>query len=161
LARAQTREQVPQIEHVSARSLLESVASAVRTHEGVTLTVDCDVDLTLATEPDLVEQSLINLTVNAVNNTTKGAIVLSARRANGSVTIEVTDTGAGMSRLVKERVFERFYRANGRDNDGFGLGLAIVRESVRVLGGTIEVDSTPGSGTRVRMTLPAAESANS
>jgi signal transduction histidine kinase len=105
-----------------------------------------------------VEQSLINLTVNAANNTSRGAIVLSARQANGEVAIEVADSGTGMSRNVRERVFERFYRGNGRDTEGFGLGLAIVRESVRVLGGRIEVDSAPGTGTRVRVTLPASES---
>jgi signal transduction histidine kinase/HAMP domain-containing protein len=158
LARAQTREEPPRIERVSARSLLESVASAVPTREGVTLTVDCEDGLELATEPTLVEQSLISLTVNALNNTSKGAIVLSARQAQGEVAIEVADSGKGMPRKVRERVFERFYRGNGRDNGGFGLGLAIVRESVRVLGGRIEVDSVPGSGTRVRVILPAAES---
>ena len=161
LARAQTREEAPRIERVSARALLESVAAAVPTRDGVTLTIDCDEDLELATEPDLVEQSLINLTVNAANNTSRGAIVLTARQANGEVAIEVADSGAGMSRKVRERVFERFYRGNGRDTEGFGLGLAIVRESVRVLGGRIEVDSAPGSGTRVRVTLPAGDSSES
>ena len=151
-------EEAPRIERVSARALLESVAAAVPTRDGVTLTIDCDEDLELATEPDLVEQSLINLTVNAANNTSRGAIVLTARQANGEVAIEVADSGAGMSRKVRERVFERFYRGNGRDTEGFGLGLAIVRESVRVLGGRIEVDSAPGSGTRVRVTLPAGDS---
>jgi two-component system, OmpR family, sensor kinase len=63
-----------------------------------------------------------------------------------------------MSRSVRERVFERFYRGgNGRDTDGFGLGLAIVNESVRVLGGRIEIESAPGSGTRVQVLLPGPE----
>jgi signal transduction histidine kinase len=160
LARAQTREELPRVKRVSARSLLESVAAAVSPREGVTLTVDCDEGLELATEPDLVEQSLISLAANAVKNTSEGAVVLSAREANGAVAIEVVDSGPGMSRAVRERVFDRFYRGNGRDTDGFGLGLAIVREAVRALGGRIEVDSAPGAGTRVRVTLPAAEPAS-
>jgi signal transduction histidine kinase len=57
----------------------------------------------------------------------------------------------------QERVFDRFYRAGGRDADGFGLGLAIVRQAVRVLGGGIEVASTPHVGTTVTITLPADE----
>jgi signal transduction histidine kinase/HAMP domain-containing protein len=158
LARAQTREESPRVERVSARALLESVAAAVPMRDGVTLTIDCDDDLELATEPNLVEQSLINLAVNAANNTSKGAIVLTARQVDGGVAIEVADSGAGMPRNVRERVFERFYRGNGRDAEGFGLGLAIVRESVRVLGGEIEVDSAPGAGTRVRVTLSSGES---
>lgn len=160
LARAQTREELPRVKRVSARSLLESVAAAVSPREGVTLTVDCDEGLELATEPDLAEQSLISLAANAVKNTSQGAVVLSARETNGAVAIEVVDSGPGMSRAVRERVFDRFYRGNGRDTDGFGLGLAIVREAVRALGGRIEVDSAPGSGTRVRVTLPAAEPAS-
>lgn len=157
LARAQTREELPRIERVSARSLLQSVAAAVSPREGVTVTVTCDDGVELATEPKLAEQSLINVASNAVKNTKEGAVVLSARKVDGAVVIEVTDSGIGMSRAVKERVFERFYRGNGRDTEGFGLGLAIVRESVRVLGGRIEVESIPGSGTTVRVTLPAAE----
>jgi signal transduction histidine kinase len=157
LARAQTREEPPQIKRVPVRSLLESVAAALSPSERVRLAVDCDEDLELATEPKLVEQSLVNLASNAVKNTKEGAVVLSARKSNGAVTIEVTDSGVGMTRSVRERVFDRFYRGNGRDSEGFGLGLAIVRESIRVLGGRIEIDSTPGSGTTVRVTLPAAE----
>ena len=158
LARAQTREEAPHIEQVSVRTLLENVAAAVSPGEHVKLAVDCDEDVDLATEPRLLEQSLVNLASNAVKNTKEGAVVLSARQSNGAVTIEVTDSGIGMSRAVRERVFDRFYRGNGRDSEGFGLGLAIVRESIRVLGGRIEIDSTPGSGTTVRITLPAAGS---
>jgi signal transduction histidine kinase/HAMP domain-containing protein len=157
LARAQTREEPPRIQRVSARSLLESVAAAMSPREGVRLAVDCDDDVELATEPMLAEQSLVSVASNAVKNTREGAVVLSARQANGEVTIEVTDSGVGMSRAVRDRVFDRFYRGNGRDSDGFGLGLAIVRESVRVLGGRIDIESAPGAGTTVRVTLPAAE----
>jgi two-component system OmpR family sensor kinase len=58
----------------------------------------------------------------------------------------------------QERIFDRFYRGDGdgRDAGGFGLGLAIVRESVRALGGRIELESAPGAGTVVRVVLPAA-----
>ena len=157
LARAQTREEAPRIQRVRVRSLLESVAAAVLPSERVKLAINCDEDVELATEPRLVEQTLVNLASNAMKNTKEGAVVLSARRTDGAVTLEVTDSGVGMSRAVRERVFDRFYRGNGRDSEGFGLGLAIVRESVRVLGGRIEIESTPGSGTTIRITLPAAE----
>ena len=157
LARAQTHEELPRLQRVSARSLLESVAAAVSPREGVKLAVNCDDDVELATEPRLAEQSLINVVSNAVKNTKEGAVVLSARQADGAVAIEVTDSGIGMSRAVRDRVFERFYRGNGRDSEGFGLGLAIVRESVRVLGGRVDIESAPDSGTTVRITLPAAE----
>ena len=72
-----------------------------------------------------------------------------------SVTIEVEDSGPGMSPEVQRHVFDRFYRGE-RDADGFGLGLAIVRESVRTLGGRIELDSSPGEGTVFRIVLARA-----
>jgi signal transduction histidine kinase/HAMP domain-containing protein len=159
LARAQTQEELPPLKRVSACALLESVAAAVSPKEGVILTVACDEEIELATEPDLAEQSLINLVTNAVKHTSRGAVVLSAHRSNGDVTIEVADSGPGMSRAVRERVFDRFYRGNSRDTDGFGLGLAIVHEAVRALGGRVDVESAPASGTRVRVVLPSAEAA--
>jgi signal transduction histidine kinase len=53
-------------------------------------------------------------------------------------------------------VFDRFFRGEDRGPEGFGLGLAIVRQSVRSLGGHIELDSAPGQGTRVRIVLEHA-----
>jgi signal transduction histidine kinase len=67
------------------------------------------------------------------------------------VAIEVEDTGPGIDAERREAVFERFY------GEGFGLGLAIVRQAVRVLGGRVELDSEPGAGTVVRVVLPRAE----
>ena len=69
-------------------------------------------------------------------------------RDGNTVTVEVEDSGPGISPEVQRHVFDRFYRGE-RDADGFGLGLAIVRESVRTLGARIELDSSPGEGTHV------------
>ena len=72
---------------------------------------------------------------------------------------EVRDTGIGMPPEVKDRIFERFYRADpSRHATGIhaGLGLAIVKEYVERLNGTIAVESTPGVGSVFRVTIPAA-----
>ena len=61
-----------------------------------------------------------------------------------------------MSAETQQHVFDRFYRGRDRDADGFGLGLAIVRQAVRSLDGRIELDSAPGEGTRVRIVLERA-----
>jgi signal transduction histidine kinase len=53
-------------------------------------------------------------------------------------------------------VFDRFFRGQNRDPEGFGLGLAIVRQAVQSLDGRIELDSAPGAGTRVRIVLERA-----
>ncbi len=61
-----------------------------------------------------------------------------------------------MSNEERERAFQRFYRSSN-GTDGFGLGLAIAEEAVRALGGTIQLESEPGEGTRVRVAVPNAK----
>ena len=82
--------------------------------------------------------------------------MLRAYGVGTSVSVEVEDTGAGMSADTQQHVFDRFYRGKDRDPEGFGLGLAIVRQAVRSLGGRIELDSAPGEGTRMRIVLEHA-----
>jgi two-component system sensor histidine kinase VicK len=157
LARAQTRAELPQRDPIPLRPLLEDVAGQVVPGPDVEVQVRCADGVAALGDRDLAEQALRNLVENAAKNTRRGRIVLSAERHNGTVQIAVKDTGNGMPAGEHERVFDRFYRAGGRDADGFGLGLAIVRQAVRVLGGGIEVDSTPDVGTTVTITLPADE----
>jgi signal transduction histidine kinase len=81
--------------------------------------------------------------------------VLRARRLeHGRVAVEVSDTGGGIGEVERARVFERFYRGNGRQK-GFGLGLAIAAQSVRAIGGTIEIRENDDTGTTVEVQLPA------
>jgi two-component system OmpR family sensor kinase len=125
--------------------------------DGVAVDVDCRPDVVLLTDPDLAEQAISNLAENAVRHTLEGRIVLAGRAlGDGWAEVEVADTGTGMSAAESERIFERFYRANGRDEEGFGLGLSIVHQAVAALGGTVEIESAPGSGTRARIKLPSA-----
>jgi signal transduction histidine kinase len=126
--------------------------------DGVTVEVDCEPDVVLMTDPDLVEQAVSNLALNAARHTTHGRIVLRARSMDGEwAELEVADTGSGIAPVEQRRIFERFYRANGRAADGFGLGLSIVRQAVIALGGTVDIQSTPGSGTRARIQLPSTD----
>lgn len=114
----------------------------------------------LETDPDRLREVLVNLLHNAVEyNRPGGSIGLAVRRDGGRAVFEVVDTGIGMTPEVRERIFERFYRADpSRHATGVhaGLGLAIVKEYVDRLGGTIAVESVPGHGTTFRVTLPAA-----
>ena len=141
------------MEAVSLASLLDEVADGLRPRDGVTIEVDCAPELLASVNRDLLEQALRNLGENAAKHTPSGRIVFRARAAGTSVLVEVEDTGAGMSAETQQHVFDRFYRGQGRDPEGFGLGLAIVSQAVRSLGGRIELDSAPGRGTRVRITL--------
>lgn len=157
LARAQTREEAPNLAPVELKPLLETIAADVRPPADVAIAVSCPPGLQVMAERDLVEQAVSNLAANALQNTERGRIEIAARPlSSGSVVLEVTDTGHGIAPERQERIFDRFYRADGRDPRRFGLGLAIVRQAVSALGGRLEVESALGTGTTVRITLAAA-----
>jgi two-component system sensor histidine kinase VicK len=154
LARAQTREEAVKLEAIELRPLLTEIAAGVQTQEGVALEVDCPDGLTVLAQRDLIEQVISNLAANAVKHTGTGTIILGAAQGeHRAVTVEVSDTGPGIDPAVQSRMYDRFFVADGGSRDGFGLGLAIVRESVRALGGLIEIESRVGAGTTARVTL--------
>lgn len=109
-----------------------------------------------------VRQIVGNLIENAAKFTRQGSIeLLVGHRTEGapagSVTlqIEVNDTGCGISAEDQPRVFEPFYRCGDkRRSEGTGLGLPIVELWVGRMGGTLQLDSTPGVGTRIRIAIP-------
>ena len=157
LARAQTRQETLQLEPVDAAPLLEAVAEELRSVKlGVEVTVAARDDVAVLGHAELVEQVVLNLAENALRHGAASRIELSARRLDGrQAAIEVQDDGSGIPADGRDRLFDRFYRG-GETGEGFGLGLAIVREVVRALGGTIEIDSPPGGGTVVRIVLALA-----
>jgi signal transduction histidine kinase len=156
LARAQSREETLRLERLPVRPLLLEVADALDAGSDVAVSVDCAPDLEVLAQRDLAEQIVVNLAANAVKHTEVGTIVLSARRLGDSVVLEVRDSGRGIAAVDQERIFDRFYSSDGAERDGFGLGLAIVREATRALGATLEVESRLGEGTTMRVTLASA-----
>ena len=83
-----------------------------------------------------------------------GRVVLACGRRNGFIELEVRDEGPGIPEAVQERMFERFH---GGSRTGFGLGLAIAAQAADAIGASLEVDSSPASGTTARLTLPAVQ----
>ena len=108
-----------------------------------------------------LRQVLIILLDNALRHTPAGGTIAIATRHHGrQVELSVADTGSGIAPEHLPHVFERFYRggsARGNDGSGSGLGLSIARALVEAQGGQIAVESQVGQGTRVAVTLPAAE----
>jgi two-component system phosphate regulon sensor histidine kinase PhoR len=155
LARAHSGQEQPRAEPVELAPLLREVAAGLRPRPDVTVEVEAPEGLSVEVNRDLLEQALRNLGENAAKHTARGSVVLRAHGKRNAVAIEVEDSGPGISSEVQRHVFERFYRGE-RDAEGFGLGLAIVRESVRTLGGRIELDSSPGEGTLFRIVLEEA-----
>ena len=158
LARAQTRQEALQLEPVGAAALLEGVAEELRAVKlGVEVTVEAPDDVAVLGQPELVQQVVLNLAENALRHGAATRVELSVRRLDGHyAAVEVRDDGTGIPAAGRDRLFDRFYRGT-ESSEGFGLGLAIVREVVRALGGTIEIDSPPGGGTIVRIVLALAE----
>lgn len=157
LARVQATGEALRVRPVELSPLAHEVAESITPQDGVEIDVVCPADLAVLAERDLLERAIANLAENAASHTSQGRIVIAGRPgANGSAQIEVRDTGSGMPPDDRDRAFERFYRVGARGGEGFGLGLAIVREVVRALNGTVAIESEPGVGTKVRLTLPAA-----
>jgi signal transduction histidine kinase len=107
-------------------------------------------------QPDVLEQVVANLVANAVRHAPEGAIVVRADGDGDEAVIEVADDGPGIPAEVRARVFDRFYAGGGAARDGFGLGLAIARDSTLAMRGRLELESEPGSGTTARVVLRRA-----
>jgi signal transduction histidine kinase len=102
-------------------------------------------------------QCMLNVANNAAKFTKNGHVVLKLDGDNDSFTLEVSDTGVGIANGNVERIFEPFTQADGsftRERDGAGLGLAVTKQLLEVMGGTIAVVSAPGRGSTFTLTLP-------
>jgi two-component system phosphate regulon sensor histidine kinase PhoR len=127
----------------------------------------CTVDLAIPAQtlalgdPADMERVLMNLVDNAIKyGRPQGRVRVEAERRDGRVALVVEDDGPGIAAEHLPRLFERFYRVDpsrSRERGGTGLGLAIVKTLVESMGGSVEVASTVGKGTRLEIDLPAAK----
>ena len=114
-------------------------------------------DITMTGSDILIYRLVYNLVENAIKyNHSGGQVTVTADRKENHVYLSVEDTGAGIPEELKERVFEPFFRVDksrSRELGGVGLGLALVREIVRVHDGSITVKSNPSGGTIFEVVL--------
>jgi two-component system OmpR family sensor kinase len=134
---------------------------AVAEAGGVTLEVEAPSAGVVDGDPVLLRTVIDNLVDNAIRySPTLAPVTLSARRSNGEWLIEVADRGPGVPREMRERIFERFARADSvrtRRGGGVGLGLALSAAVVRAHGGTLELADENGQGARFRVHLPVEQ----
>jgi two-component system, NtrC family, sensor kinase len=153
-----TRGLSPELKPTALKQLL---LEAVEVTGGVEAGGKPAVDIAIAdeptdfvTDPGLLRQIVINLLSNAFDAVAhEGRVTVSADVKDATVDIAVSDTGAGISPEDLRSIFEPFYTTKGRGK-GTGLGLAICRELSKALGGSIEVESTPGKGSTFTVRLP-------
>jgi two-component system sensor histidine kinase BaeS len=155
LTRAETAVLSLRYEKINLKSHLTAIVGRFERlfqEKNAVLLLDCPEGLKLKADPDRLSQIMINLISNAHKAIpVEGRTTVVAASADKMVLITVSDNGAGIPEAELPHVFERFYK--GKDG-GLGIGLAIVRELVNAHGGTVDVSSTAGEGTRFRVTLP-------
>ena len=149
------------------QTAIEDVTATLRPlvdEQGISLTVDCPTHLApIYSDQMKVRQILSNILSNAAKFTRNGSIAVTVRPAaeeDGDwITIEIADTGIGMTAGQLEKVFGEFIQADSsttREYGGTGLGLAISRQMAHLLGGEISAASTPGEGSVFSVRLPAS-----
>ncbi len=150
----------PRLSGVNLNQLLDDLGLLTRhklSHQNIELVRDLDPQLPpVMADATQLEQAFLNLTLNAVEAMPKGGRLSIATRTlrgkDDQVVVEFTDTGAGMSEEQRQRAFSSLLSST--KPKGTGLGLAIVQRVVETHRGQVEIDSRPGHGTTIRVTLP-------
>jgi signal transduction histidine kinase len=151
------------IEQVELDRLVQETIAAMRPHaEAAHIAMRAEIGEQLAPtrgNPEQLQRVLFNLIQNAIRHTpADGSVVVRAERAAGpAVEVEVADSGAGIERSLRERIFEPFVQDPSRvggETGSAGLGLAIARAIVEAHGGRIWL-ADGGPGTRVRFSVPS------
>ena len=160
-ARIESARHEAQLEPVDLAAFTAELASMFRAaveRAGLQLTVDCaSLARPVHVDRDMWEKVVLNLLSNAVKFTLHGEIRVAVSDVDGSAVLTVADTGTGIPDADLPHIFDRFYRAresDSRTHEGAGIGLALVKELVEIMGGEISVESRRGHGTTFFVTLP-------
>jgi len=150
---------------VGVRAAIDQALTAVETQagaRGVTVDVQIPERLAVRADPKALDQILVNLIDNAVKYTrADGHVWVVARPVDGAIRVEIRDDGPGIADKHRERIFERFYRADpsrARDAGGTGLGLSIVKHLAESMHGSVGVEPNQPQGSVFWLRLPGAES---
>ncbi|HEY4372474.1 MAG TPA: ATP-binding protein [Burkholderiales bacterium] len=142
-------------------TLTADLAAAFRSaleNAGLALTVQCEaLPQAVYVDRDMWEKVMLNLLSNAFKFTFEGGIAVRLGARDDAAVLEVEDSGVGIAAAELPHVFDRFHRVAGarsRSQEGTGIGLALVKELVRLHGGSVGVASTPGHGTTFTVALP-------
>lgn len=139
-----------------ARDVAESLAPLAVQQGKEIAVVGADAPICVHGNSESLRQAIRNLAENAVQHTPEGTSV--EIEVTSEPAIRVCDHGPGIPASLRDRVTQRFWRADRRDGDGSGLGLAIVKRIVDAHRGQFEIDDAPNGGARFTLRLPAVHS---
>jgi signal transduction histidine kinase len=161
LSSVDTGHMVISVDDVDPGQVVAECAAAARALvDGKDISIDIDIPdqvITMRTDRRRLKQVLLNLLGNAVKFTSAGRVSAGVRNTPEDVLFTVVDTGIGIAPEQFDRIFESFYQVDGsttRLHGGIGLGLALVRHVVSILGGRVDVASEVDSGTTFTVALP-------
>jgi signal transduction histidine kinase len=138
---------------IAAEAIADSHVLAMT--RNIDIALDAERNCMVPGDPEALRTLARNLIDNAVRYTPpNGSVRVSCRPAAGGTVLEVTDTGPGISRADRERVFDRFYRHPTATENGTGLGLAIVKAIAARHAAQVQLDEAEGGGLRVIATFP-------
>jgi PAS domain S-box-containing protein len=141
---------------------LASIFRSAMEQAGLEYIVNCEpLAEPLYVDRQMWEKIVLNLLSNAFKFTFAGAIALTLKQGQQQVELTVSDTGIGIPQAELPQLFERFHRvegAQGRTQEGSGIGLALVQELVRLHDGQVQVASIEGQGTTFTITIPTGTS---
>ena len=156
--RLDSGKETPSVKPFKLRSIADTLATEfalLADGKHLAFTVEDRADEIVSGDKNRILSICSNLLSNAIKFTKSGTVALSADYKDGTFTLSVSDTGTGMTKEQQARVFTPFERlGNAVTEDGFGLGLAIVADTVKLLKGSINVESEPGKGRRFTVSLP-------
>ena len=157
LNKLENQELIPEISRIN---LCDALGEAVLGFEDILekkeITLECDLeDVFINSSPALLEIVFSNLISNALKFTNPGGYIsVTLTQTDTHASVSVSDTGCGMSKEVGQRIFEKFYQGDtSHSSEGNGLGLALVKKVIDILGGEISVSSEVGVGSTFTVVL--------
>ncbi|MEZ6330942.1 MAG: ATP-binding protein [Candidatus Saccharimonadales bacterium] len=161
LSRAERGKLTTEIEAINAHDVLQDLKQAYQRQaeeKGLKLTIKADPHLELLRSSKLyVKEILQNFVTNAIKYTQAGSIEISAHKKTGGVRFDVTDTGIGISKADKQKVFDKFFRSEDyrtRQSSGTGLGLYVTMKLARLIHAEVDLQSEVNEGSTFSVYFP-------
>lgn len=161
LSRAERGTLQVEVEPINAHDLVEELIanySPQAEAKGLELKTDIDPHLELLSSSKLYTREILqNFITNAIKYTEKGSVIIGARHKNGGTEFSVSDTGIGISKTDKEKVFDKFFRSEDfrtRQNNGTGLGLYVTMKLARLIHAEIDLESELNKGSTFTIFIP-------